>query len=151
MLLDAGRCGGGRQEYLSRAVLQLFSMIDFGLLRDVPELPTDDIRFKMLEGSRAFLQSSSFTTLYFPPPNQVLGVCLNKEADGRARGSPFLFTQTPEFNAVTLNTAGRIDEGGVRDDEELVVSAVDDRLKRLEWGRLLLLSSRFDASSWGIC
>jgi hypothetical protein len=124
-------------------------MNNLGLLRDVPELPTVDIRWKMLGGSRAFLQSSSFTALSLPPPNHVLVVCWNKEADGRARGSLFFFAGTPDVNAVTLNAAGPNDVGGIGDDEEVAVSTVDDRLKPLEWGRPFLQPSSFTTLSLG--
>jgi hypothetical protein len=98
---------------------------------NVPALSAVGIRLKLLEESRVFLQSSSFATLSLPP-NQVLGVCWNKEDDRIVLGlgaTLFLFGVSLYFKVLTFDVAGLNDGIGVGGDEELAVSAVDDRLK----------------------
>jgi hypothetical protein len=106
---------------------------------------------KLLEGSRAFLQSSDFTTLPLPP-NQVLGVCWNNEANQRAHDSwslPFPFRILLNFNVVTLNAAGLNDDCGAGGDKELAVLAVNNHLKLLERSWVFLQSSSFTTLSPG--
>jgi hypothetical protein len=123
-------------------------MVDDRLREIIPTLSAVSVRLKLLvEESRVFLQSSSFATLSLPP-NQVLGVCWNKEDDRiilGLGGTLFFFGISLYCNVLVLAVAGLNDGSGVGGVEELAVSTVEDRLKLVlfEMGRQFLQSSSF--------